>query len=152
MSEYQSETKQTQTRTRKGVEPQGAEEGKNTKGFVGSDSASDLGAEGAAKPTPKSSRHRHRHHEHAGKEKKPKKDSTSAADQPKAHEEGGGDDGAEDSDLDLDADSTGDVSLLEVFQNSDPKQLERLFSCLCHTHNTHCGQMRCRVTQTQMCL
>ena len=124
------------------MEPQGAEEGKNTKGFVGSDSASDLGAEGAAKPTPKSSRHRHHHHEHAGK-KKPKKDSASAADPPKAQKEGGGDDGAEDSDLDLDVDSTGDVSLLEVFQNSDPKQLERLFSCLCHTHNTHCGQMRC---------
>lgn len=144
MSEYQPETNRTQTRVKKGVEPQDPEEGKNTPGFADSEGASDLRTEDATKPekpTPKSSRHRHRHHEHAGKEKKTKKDTedapasiSSAADPPKAQEEEGGDEEAEDSDLDLDAESTGDVSLLEVFQNSDPKQLDRLFSCLFDTY------------------
>lgn len=145
MSEHQPVTNRTQTRVKKGVEPQDPEVGKNAVGFVDSDGASDVGAAKPEKPTPKSSRHRHRHHEHTGKEKKTNKeaesstaDSANAADHPRASEEGereeegkGGDD-AEDSDLDLDADSTGDVSLLEVFQSSDPKQLERLFSCLSH--------------------
>ena len=150
MSEYQSETNRTQTRPKKGVDPQDPEEGKNATGSVDSDSVSDLKTESGAakpeKPTPKSSRHRHRHHEHAGKDRKSKKETenvpasttSSAADPPKAEEEEReeAEDDAEDSDLDLDADSTRDVSLLEVFQNSDPKQLDRLFSCLSlsHTH------------------